>query len=215
MAAQPRRVVVTGLGLVTPLATGVARSWERLLRADSAVARCTRLPEDKLARLPCQIAAEVSYGSAEGEFDVERVVPPELRRHTSAFVHYALAAGAEALADAGWSSEGAGGEGRSERAGVCVGTGMVDLGRVSEASARLEQSYRKLSPFFIPSILGNMPAGHLSIQCVPCPLLQIPLLQIPRLYAGSRVSLPYGSSPPPQPDAVVRGLLLQTPAARP
>ena len=167
MAAQPRRVVVTGLGLVTPLATGVTRSWERLLRADSAVARCTRLDEDKLARLPCQIAAEVSYGSAEGEFDVERVVPPELRRHTSAFVHYALAAGAEALADAGWSSEGAGGEGRSERAGVCVGTGMVDLGRVSEASARLEQSYRKLSPFFIPSILGNMPAGHLSIQCVP------------------------------------------------
>ena len=199
MAAQPRRVVVTGLGLVTPLATGVTRSWERLLRADSAVARCTRLDEDKLARLPCQIAAEVSYGSAEGEFDVERVVPPELRRHTSAFVHYALAAGAEALADAGWSSEGAGGEGRSERAGVCVGTGMVDLGRVSEASARLEQSYRKLSPFFIPSILGNMPAGHLSIQCVspmrpPC-LLKIPL--VPRSTPSLVSLLPSGPDTPP------------------
>ena len=207
MAAQPRRVVVTGLGLVTPLATGVTRSWERLLRADSAVARCTRLDEDKLARLPCQIAAEVSYGSAEGEFDVERVVPPELRRHTSAFVHYALAAGAEALADAGWSSEGAGGEGRSERAGVCVGTGMVDLGRVSEASARLEQSYRKLSPFFIPSILGNMPAGHLSIQCAPLPPQNPPR---PPLCAKSRVSPPFRPwhPTPPQPDAAVRWVLL-------
>jgi 3-oxoacyl-[acyl-carrier-protein] synthase II len=157
-----RRVVVTGLGLVTPLATGVGRSWERLLRGDTAVARCTRLPLERLARLPCQIAAEVTHGSDEGQFDLERWVPPELRRHTRPFVHYALAAG-----DAGWpgaDSASAEGLARGDRAGVSVGTGMVDLEAVAQAQERLSQSYRKLSPFFIPSILGNMPAGHLSIQ---------------------------------------------------
>jgi 3-oxoacyl-[acyl-carrier-protein] synthase II len=161
-----RRVVVTGLGLVKPLATGVGRSWERLLRGDTAVARCTRLPLDRLDRLPCQIAAEVARGTDDGQFDLERWVPSELRRHTRPFVHYALAAGAEALEDAAWVSRDASAEGlrRGDRAGVSVGTGMVDLEAVAQAQERLAQSYRKLSPFFIPSILGNMPAGHLSIQ---------------------------------------------------
>ena len=94
---QRRRVVVTGLGLVTPLATGVALSWERLLRGHTAVGRCTKVDPAKLARLPCQLAAEVISGKGEGEFDVEAWVPPELRRHTRPFIHYALAAGREAL----------------------------------------------------------------------------------------------------------------------
>jgi 3-oxoacyl-[acyl-carrier-protein] synthase II len=162
-ARAERRVVVTGLGLVTPLATGVSLSWERLLRGETAVARCSRVDPERLARLPCQIAAEVAHGTGEGEFDLERWVPPELRRHTRPFIHYALAAGEQALADAGWSQATAG-ERRCERAGVCVGTGMVDLEAVMEAGTRLSASYRKLSPFFIPSILGNMPAGHLSIR---------------------------------------------------
>ena len=123
---QRRRVVVTGLGLVTPLATGVALSWERLLRGHTAVGRCTKVDPAKLARLPCQLAAEVRSGKGEGEFDVEAWVPPELRRHTRPFIHYALAAGREALEDAGWSEERAGAE-RCERAGVCVGTGMISL----------------------------------------------------------------------------------------
>ncbi len=118
---------------------------------------------ERLGRLPCQIAAEVRYGDGEGEFNIERWVPPELTRHTRPFIHYALAAGEMALNDAGWSAESAG-VARCNRAGVCVGTGMVDLQAVLEAGDRLSASYRKLSPFFIPSILGNMPAGHLSIQ---------------------------------------------------
>jgi 3-oxoacyl-[acyl-carrier-protein] synthase II len=93
----PRRVVVTGLGLVSPLGTGVEFGWQRLLRGETATRCCTRLSQDRLLRLPCQVAAEVEHGEGIGQFELSRWVPPELRRNTRPYVHYALGAGQQAL----------------------------------------------------------------------------------------------------------------------
>jgi 3-oxoacyl-[acyl-carrier-protein] synthase II len=109
------------------------------------------------------VTAEIEYGSGTGQFDADHWVPRDIRRQTRPFVHFALSAATQALADAGWSGEDANIEMRG-RAGVAVGVGMVDLQAVTTAHAALDRSYRRLSPYFIPSILGNMAAGHISIQ---------------------------------------------------
>ena len=171
MAHRPaRRVVVTGLGLVTPLGTGVQHCWSRLLRGEVATQRCTRVPDELLERMSCHVAAEVEHGTGEGAFDIERWVPADLRRNTRPYVHYALGAGAQALEvctrgtrrrrthvitnprlhvdpqDAEWS-----GKPRSayerERAGVAVGVGMVDLEQICAGQTALDKSPRKVSPF--------------------------------------------------------------------
>ncbi|BBN03435.1 3-oxoacyl-[acyl-carrier-protein] synthase II [Marchantia polymorpha subsp. ruderalis] len=167
-----RRVVVTGLGLVTPLATGVHASWDRLLNLQSGIRslqprdlKLSGVEDDAilriLAQLPSRVVATVAYGTAEDQFNADRWLGQETSR-ISPFISYALCAAEEALSDAGWKPEDP--EDR-ERTGVAIGGG---IGCISEmlGAARLvkEEKLRKLSPFFIPRILINMAAGHVSIS---------------------------------------------------
>jgi 3-oxoacyl-[acyl-carrier-protein] synthase II len=146
-------VVVTGLGCVSPLGVDVATSWEALLAGRSGVAR---LPDDFDPRVPVRIAAQVK-----GAVDAGDVPPKELRRLDRAIL-LALAAAREALADAGL----AGGAGfAAERAGVAIGSGIGGVTTLLDNHrALLEHGPRRISPFFIPMTLANMPAGLVAIR---------------------------------------------------
>ena len=154
-----RRVVVTGLGAVTPLGVGVDHAWKRLLDGESGAGRITLFdPSD----LPVTIACEVPRGAAPGEFDVDSVLPAKDQRKVDNFIIYALAAAAEAIADAGWEATD---DEAAERTGVMIGSGIGGLGTISAAALVLEErGPRRISPFFIPSSLINLASGHVSIR---------------------------------------------------
>ncbi|CAM6028245.1 unnamed protein product [Sphagnum balticum] len=161
---QPqRRVVVTGLGLVTPLGTGVQTSWDQLLAGKTGVRALTvqdlKLTDDKLLQmLPSQVAAPVLHGTSPGAFDDSQwknLVAPH-------FITYALCAAEEALTDANWHPQEPSG---LEHTGVAIGGGIGCISDMLEAAQLVtEQRLRRLSPFFIPRILINMAAGHVSIR---------------------------------------------------
>jgi 3-oxoacyl-[acyl-carrier-protein] synthase II len=147
------RVVVTGLGCVSPLGVDGATTWQALLAGRSGVAA---LPEDFDPRLPVQIAARVP-----GPVDAGDLPAKELRRLDRAIL-LALAAAREALADAGLSA----GDGCDpDRAGVAIGSGIGGVGTLLENHrVLLEHGPRRISPFFIPMTLANMPAGMVAIR---------------------------------------------------
>ena len=151
-----RRVVVTGVGLVTPLGVGVEQSWRRLLAGETAV---RRLPS--LDGLPAQIAAPVPR-EGEGGFSLAGcgLAAPGDETSLSTFVQFALAAADEALVQARWSPET---RAEQERTGVAIGSGIGGLSDIVEASDALrERGARRVSPFFIPRMLVNMAAGQVS-----------------------------------------------------
>ena len=154
-----RRVVVTGLGAVTPLGAGVDHAWKRLLDGESGAGRITLFdPSD----LPVTIACEVPRCTAQGEFNVDDVLPVKDQRKVDDFIIYALAAAAEAIADAGWEATD---DEKAERTGVMIGSGIGGLGTISAAALVLEErGPRRISPFFIPSSLINLASGHVSIR---------------------------------------------------
>ncbi len=154
-----RRVVVTGLGAVTPLGAGVDHAWKRLLDGESGAGRITLFdPSD----LPVTIACEVPRGAAQGEFNVDDVLPVKDQRKVDDFIIYALAAATEAIADAGWEATD---DEKAERTGVMIGSGIGGLGTISAAALVLEErGPRRISPFFIPSSLINLASGHVSIR---------------------------------------------------
>lgn len=154
-----RRVLVTGVGLVTPLGVGVEVNWRRLLRGENAVRRLASLDG-----MPAQIAAIVPRGDAEHEFSPMRsaLSLPGDESSLSHFVQFALAASAEALAHAGWSPQT---REQQERTGVAIGSGIGGLSDIIEASDALrERGVRRVSPYFIPKMLVNMAAGQVSIR---------------------------------------------------
>ncbi|MBP7063342.1 beta-ketoacyl-ACP synthase II [Ferrovibrio sp.] len=156
-----RNVVVTGLGLVTPLGQGVGANWRRLLQGLSGIRRISRFRTDDLA---ARIAGQVPDRSIDPEagFDPDSAAPAKDRRKMDSFIHYALAAANEALAQAGWQP---GDERARERAGCIVATGIGGFPAIAEATRTLDAAGpRKLSPFVIPSFLGNLAAGQISIR---------------------------------------------------
>ncbi|KAG0629168.1 hypothetical protein M758_1G082000 [Ceratodon purpureus] len=158
-----RRVVVTGLGLVTPLGTGVQASWEQLIALKTGVqalsAESLRLKDPGLLQqLPSRVAALVPRGSAPGDFDVEKWQKPA----EPGFIAYAQCAAEEALTDANWHPEEVA---DLEQTGVAIGGGIGSIKDILEASHLINnQELRRLSPFFVPRILINMAAGHVSIR---------------------------------------------------
>ncbi|AWK86116.1 beta-ketoacyl-ACP synthase II [Azospirillum thermophilum] len=153
-----RRVVVTGLGAVTPLGAGVERSWGALLDGRSGI-RAVRGVE--AADLPCRIAGHVP-ADGEGAFDADRLVPPKDQRKMDRFILLALAAAEEAVADSGWRPADEQGQ---ERTGVLIGSGIGGLPGLAESALTLhEKGPRRISPFFVPSNLINLAAGHVSIR---------------------------------------------------
>jgi len=155
-----RRVVVTGLGLVTPLGAGVKTVWRRLIDGDSGI-RGVRSCD--VSDLPCKIAGEVPTGEGEaGRFIADAVISPKDQRKTDPFIHFAMGAATEAVEDSGWAPPD---DAARERTGVMIGSGIGGLQTLYDTSVLLsERGPRRVSPFFIPASLINLAAGHVSIK---------------------------------------------------
>jgi 3-oxoacyl-[acyl-carrier-protein] synthase II len=154
-----RRVVVTGLGMVSPLANGVEPTWKRLLEGRSGANRIAGFEIDDL---PCQIACQVPRGDgSDATFNADQWMEPKEQRKVDDFIVFAVAAAAQALADANWAPKTYEEQCAS---GVLIGSGIGGLG----ASPKLDPVEGKgpapLSPFFIPGRLINLVSGYVSIE---------------------------------------------------
>lgn len=147
-----RRVVVTGLGIVSPVGIGVPQAWSNILAGKSGIGRITRFDP---SAYPSQIAGEVK------EFDVAKYLPPKEARRFDTFIHYGLAAAIESMQDSGLDL----GKADLERVGACIGSGIGGLPLIENThDALLAGGPRKISPFFVPGSIINMIAGQLSIM---------------------------------------------------
>jgi 3-oxoacyl-[acyl-carrier-protein] synthase II len=155
-----RRVVVSGMGLVTPFGIGLERNWKSLIAGESGV---RAVQSFDVSDLPAKIAAEVPRGDTEsGLFNADDWVPPKDQRKMDGFIVYALAAAMQAVEDAGWMPED---EEDRERTGVMIGSGIGGLPGITEGALTMhERGPRRLSPFFIPANLINLASGHVSIR---------------------------------------------------
>src|SRR5271168_1163842 len=155
-----RRVVVTGMGLVTPLGIGLERNWSSLAAGESGV---RAIQSFEVSDLPAKIAAQVPRGdTAAGLFNADDWVAPKDQRKMDGFIVFALAAAAQAVEDAGWLPDS---EEACERTGVMIGSGIGGLPGITEGALTLhERGPRRLSPFFIPANLINLASGHVSIR---------------------------------------------------
>jgi 3-oxoacyl-[acyl-carrier-protein] synthase II len=155
-----RRVVVTGLGLVTPLGCGVEATWKRLLAGESGA---RRVEEFEVSDISCQIASFIPKGpGAEGKFNPDEWMEPKEQRKVDDFIIYAMAAADQAIKDSGWKADTAD---RQERTGVLIGSGIGGLQGIAETSLLLqEKGPRRISPFFIPGRLINLAGGYVSIR---------------------------------------------------
>jgi 3-oxoacyl-[acyl-carrier-protein] synthase II len=147
-----RRVVVTGLGMVTPLGTGTEQSWKRLLEGRSGIGRITQFDPSSY---PCQIAGEVK------DFDIDSFIDRKEQKKMDRFIHLGLAAAVEAMEDSGLVIT----KENAERVGVYVGSGMGGLPAIERyKKIILEKGPKRVSPFFIPMTIINLASGHISIR---------------------------------------------------
>jgi 3-oxoacyl-[acyl-carrier-protein] synthase II len=155
-----RRVVITGLGLVTPLGCGVEASWSRLLEGRSGARRVEEFAVDDLAS---QIACFVPRGpTSEGKFNPDDWMEPKEQRKVDDFIVYAMGAADLALRDADWKADT---RERQERTGVLIGSGIGGLSGIADTSLLLrDKGPRRVSPFFIPGRLINLASGYVSIR---------------------------------------------------
>jgi|JI10StandDraft_1071094.scaffolds.fasta_scaffold02446_22 3-oxoacyl-[acyl-carrier-protein] synthase II len=162
-----RRVVITGMGLVTPLANGREATWKKLIAGQSGLKSVDLFDTSDLA---CKIGGQVPWISGRGggsaddpdSFNPEKTMSPKEQRRVDEFILYAIAAADEAIADAGWTPESY--EDRI-RTGVLIGSGIGGLKAIADTAIELhEKGPRKVSPFFIPSALINLASGQLSIK---------------------------------------------------
>lgn len=162
-----RRVVVTGIGLVTPLGQGTEHSWKEILAGKSGAGTITAFdPTDYACKVACEVPRVDGRGGGgpeiAGSFDPDQTMSAKDRRRVDDFILYAIAAADEAVRDSGWAPEDD--EGR-ERTGVMIGSGIGGLGPISETAIELhEKGPRRVSPFFIPSALINLASGQVSIR---------------------------------------------------
>ena len=161
MAAGPmRRVVITGLGMVTPLACGVEASWRRLIEGKSGARRVTSFEVGDIA---CRIACQVPRGDgSDGTFNPDEWMEPKEQRKVDEFITFSIAAADQALDDAGWHPEGYDDQ---TATGVLIGSGIGGFAGIVEAAYILkEKGTRRISPFFIPGRLINLASGYVSIR---------------------------------------------------
>jgi 3-oxoacyl-[acyl-carrier-protein] synthase II len=155
-----RRVVVTGLGLVTPLGSSVKTTWSRLLNGESGARQITRFDATNfVAKIACEVV--VGDGS-DGTFNPDDWMAPKERRKVDDFILFGMAAAQQAVADSGWMPEN---EDDRVRTGVMIGSGIGGLPGIEEASVTLyKEGPRRVSPFFIPGRLINLASGQVSIK---------------------------------------------------
>lgn len=154
-----RRVVVTGMGLVTPLGIGVEHVWKQLLAGRSGIRPITGFD---VSDLSTRIAGQVPHGSGAGELDLPSLFDHQEQRRLAPFLMYGIAAALEAVRDAGWE---AASDEQKERTGVLVGSGIGGIERIAETALTLrDKGPRRVSPFFIPMSLINEVAGLVSMR---------------------------------------------------
>jgi len=147
-----RRVVVTGLGLITPVGIGVKESWTNIINGQSGIGKITKFD---CSTFPSQIAGEVK------NFDPHAYIPPKDARRMDTFIQFGIAAGIEAFKDSGIEVN----DNNSERIGVSVGSGIGGINLIESISDVFDEGgVRKVSPFFIPGTIINMISGNLSIM---------------------------------------------------
>src|SRR5580704_9682145 len=162
-----RCVVVTGIGMVSPLAWGAEKTWQALLAGKSGAGKISAFDDSDYA---CKVACEVPRVDGRGgggpdfpgAFDPDQVMSPREQRRVDDFILYAMAAADEAVKDANWTPED---EGERRRTGVIIGSGIGGLASIAETAIELhEKGPRRVSPFFIPSALINLASGQVSIR---------------------------------------------------
>ena len=155
-----RRVVITGLGLVTPLGDGVGHNWSRLLNSESGI---RFIDSFDVSDLSAKIAGMVPVGeSGEGVFTPSAYLEPKEQRKVDRFILLGIAAADQAVRDSGWMPED---EESQDRTGVFIGSGIGGLTSISETENLLrDRGPRRISPFFIPAALINLVSGHVSIR---------------------------------------------------
>ncbi|KAJ1994387.1 Mitochondrial beta-keto-acyl synthase [Coemansia spiralis] len=160
-----RRVVVTGLGIVSPVGVGVKHAWNNIISGKSGVRSLTaQYPDAGYDKLPSQIAGIIPRQGAyaEGKFDPKEWLEPGDAKRMANFTQYAMCAAQQALTDAGWTEPA---DEQRERTGVCFGTGIGSMEDIIENQRQYTAGgLRKVSPMFLPKILCNMAAGNISIR---------------------------------------------------
>src|SRR5215831_5037541 len=154
-----RRVVVTGLGMVTPLGCGVEHSWQRLLAGQSGVSRVERF---EVSDLPSRIAGQIPRGDGKaGTYNPDQWMEPKEQRKVDEFIVYAMCAATQALDHSGWKPQT---HEEQTRTGVLIGSGIGGIEGIGETAITLkEKGPRRVSPFFIPGRLINLASGYVSI----------------------------------------------------
>ncbi|MFN3351899.1 beta-ketoacyl synthase N-terminal-like domain-containing protein, partial [Pseudorhodoplanes sp.] len=155
-----RRVVVTGLGMVTPLGCGVETTWRRILEGRSGARPVEAFD---VSDLPCKIACTIPRGDgSDGTFNPDQWMEPKEQRKVDPFIVYALSAARQALDDAGWKPET---PNEQFATGVMIGSGIGGVGGIAEGAILVkERGPRRLSPFFIPGRIINLASGYVSIE---------------------------------------------------
>ncbi len=154
-----RRVVVTGIGLLSPFGVGAEYAWKQLLAGRSAVRRIDQFETDDL---PCKIAASIPRDGSEAAFNPDEYLEPKEQRKVADFITYAIAAADMALADSGWEPKT---EDDRYASGVMIGSGIGGIEGIAESALLLhERGPRRISPFFIPGNIINLASGQVSIR---------------------------------------------------
>ena len=155
-----RRVVVTGLGMVTPLACGVEETWSRLIAGQSGAGTITKFDSSNVVT---QYACEIPLGDgSDGTFNPDNWMEPKEQRKVDDFIIYGMAAAVQAVRDAGWDDIS---EDEKLRTGVMIGSGIGGLNSIAETAVLIkEKGPKRVSPFFIPGALINLISGQVSIR---------------------------------------------------
>ena len=154
-----RRVVITGLGALTPFGEGVDLAWNSLIENKSAIKKIEKFDASDCTS---QIAGQIIFGTEKGQFNPDKIMEPKEQRRVDDFILFALAAADEAVKDANWHPEE---EREKNRTGVIIGSGIGGLKTIYATSLTLnESSVRRINPFFIPSSIINMASGHVSMR---------------------------------------------------
>ena len=154
-----RRVVVTGLGLVTPLGVGVNFVWDNLIKGNSGISKIKNFDTEDLS---VKIAAQIPRGHELGSYNPDDWLDPKEQRKVDEFITYAICASDQAIKDSGWVADT---YDKEIRSGVLIGSGIGGLEGIEDAAIILrDKGPRRISPFFIPGRLINLASGHISIR---------------------------------------------------
>src|SRR6185437_4001442 len=155
-----KRVVITGMGMLTPLGCGVEATWQRLIKGESGAGKIERFD---VSDLPCKIACSAPRGDgSNGSYNPDQWMEPKEQRKVDEFIVFAMCAARQALDDANWHPESYEDQ---TRTGVLIGSGIGGIEGIAETATTInEKGPRRVSPFFIPGRIINLASGFVSIQ---------------------------------------------------